>query len=95
MKTAQTVKVSKDLRARVEKAIQSLREDDLAPTTRAIRDRMKMLGGASISQPMLLEAVRLCRERNRREVDRVLFDYLNLDKMQQREFRVRARKETA
>ena len=94
MKTAQALKVSKDLRDRVEKAAQSLHEDDLAPTTRMIRDRMKTLGGASISQPMLLEAVRLLREKSRRQVDQVLFNYLMLDKMQQREFRVRARKET-
>jgi hypothetical protein len=95
MKTAKTPKVSKDLRDRIGRAIQSLREDDIAPTTRSIRDRMKTLGGASVSQPLLLEAVRVWRERSRRQVDRVLFDYQNLDKSQQREFRVRARKELA
>ena len=95
MKTAKTVKVSKDLRARVERAIDSLREDDLAPTTRAIRDRMKTIGGASISQPILLEIVRVWREHNLREVDRLTFGYFNLDPMQQREFRARLRKGVA
>lgn len=95
MKTAKTGKVSKDLRDRVEKAIQSLLDDGLEPTTRSIRERMESIGGVSVSQPHLLEAARSWRERHLRPVAKVVSAYASLDSMQRRVFRVQIRKEVS
>jgi DNA-binding LacI/PurR family transcriptional regulator len=90
--TTKAPKVSKETRGRVEKAIESLLAEGLEPTTRAIRQRMKKIGGASISQPTLLEAARPWRDRHLRPVEKIVSAYAALDPMQRREFRVRMRK---
>jgi|LauGreDrversion4_2_1035121.scaffolds.fasta_scaffold157310_4 hypothetical protein len=86
MKTGQPRKVSKDLRRKVEEAIHSILLDDLEPTTRAIRGRMKSTGGVSISQPLLLEAARSWREKHTRPARDAAMEFHHFDSIQRREF---------